>query len=64
MANNFTLEFDGQYQIVTNGNSLLKAAEPSIGLPLYIGDSNIQAVKLGDVNISKMYIGDTLIYGT
>lgn len=30
----------------------------------YIGDSNIQAVKLGDVDISKMYIGDTLIYGT
>lgn len=46
-----------------NGNSLLEAAEPSTGLPLYIGDSNIQAVKLGDVNISKMYIGDTLIYG-
>lgn len=47
-----------------NGNSLLEAAEPSTGLPLYIGDSNIQAVKLGDANISKMYIGDTLIYGT
>ena len=49
-----------------NGNSLLKSSEPSqpsTGLPLYIGDSNIQAVKLGDVNISKMYIGDTLIYG-
>ena len=46
-----------------NGNSLLEAAEPSTGLPLYIGDSNIQAVKLGDINISKMYIGDTLIYG-
>lgn len=50
-----------------NGNSLLKStepSEPSTGLPLYIGDSNIQAIKLGDVNISKMYIGDTLIYGT
>ena len=47
-----------------NGNSLLEATEPSTGLPLYIGDSNIQAVKLGDVDISKMYIGDTLIYGT
>ena len=46
-----------------NGNSLLEATEPSTGLPLYIGDSNIQAVKLGNVNISKMYIGDTLIYG-
>ena len=46
-----------------NGNSLLEAVEPSTGLPLYIGDSNIQAVKLGDVNISKMYIGNTLIYG-
>lgn len=47
-----------------NGNSLLESSEPSTGLPLYIGDSNIQVVKLGDVNISKMYIGDTLIYGT
>lgn len=50
-----------------NGNSLLESStpsEPSTGLPLYIGDSNIQAVKLGNVNISKMYIGDTLIYGT
>ena len=47
----------------TDGNSLLGDAEPSTGLPLYIGDSNIQAVKLGDVDISKMYIGDTLIYG-
>lgn len=47
-----------------NGNSLLKSSEPSTGLPLYIGDSNIQAVKLGNVDISKMYIGDTLIYGT
>lgn len=47
-----------------DGNSLLEATEPSTGLPLYIGDSNIQAVKLGDVDISKMYIGDTLIYGT
>lgn len=46
------------------GNSLLEAEEPSTGLPLYIGDSNIQAVKLGDVDISKMYIGDTLIYGS
>lgn len=49
-----------------NGNSLLKSSEPSkpsTGLPLYIGDSNIQVVKLGDVDISKMYIGDTLIYG-
>ena len=46
-----------------NGNSLLESSEPSTGLPLYIGDSNIQAVKLGDVDISKMYIGDTLIYG-
>lgn len=49
-----------------NGNSLLESAEPSkpsTGLPLYIGDSNIQAVKLGDVDIYKMYIGDTLIYG-
>lgn len=47
-----------------DGNSLLEATEPSTGLPLYIGDSNIQAVKLGDVDISKMYIGNTLIYGT
>lgn len=47
-----------------NGNSLLESSEPSTGLPLYIGDSNIQAVKLGDVDISKMYIGNTLIYGT
>lgn len=47
-----------------NGNSLLEATEPSTGLPLYIGDSNIQAVKLGNVDISKMYIGNTLIYGT
>ena len=46
-----------------NGNSLLESSESSTGLPLYIGASNIQAVKLGDVNISKMYIGDTLIYG-
>lgn len=48
----------------TDGNYLVKPSEPSTGLPLYIGDSNIQAVKLGDVDISKMYIGDTLIYGT
>ena len=47
-----------------NGNSLLESSEPSTGLPLYIGDSNIQAVKLGNVDISKMYIGNTLIYGT
>lgn len=51
----------------TDGNYLVKPSEPSTeasaGLPLYIGDSNIQAIKLGDVNISKMYIGDTLIYG-
>ena len=47
-----------------DGNSLLEAAESSTGLPLYIGDSNIQAAKLGDIDISKMYIGDTLIYGT
>ena len=46
-----------------DGNSLLEAIEPSTGLPLYIGDSNIQAVKLGDTGISKMYIGNTLIYG-
>lgn len=46
-----------------NGNSLLESSEPSTGLPLYIGDSNIQAIKLGDINISKIYIGDTLIYG-
>lgn len=47
----------------TDGNYLVKPSELSTGLPLYIGDSNIQAVKLGDVNISKMYIGGTLIYG-
>lgn len=47
-----------------NGNSLLEAVEPSTGLPLYIGNSNIQAIKLGNVDISKMYIGNTLIYGT
>lgn len=47
-----------------DGNSLLESTEPSTGLPLYIGDSNIQAVKLGNVDISKMYIGDTLIYST
>ena len=47
----------------SNGNSLLESSEPSTGLPLYIGDSNIQVVKLGNVDISKMYIGDTLIYG-
>lgn len=58
MANNFEIA-------LTNGQSIISGdAEPSTGLPLYIGDSNIQAVKLGDVNISKMYIGDTLIYGT
>ena len=46
-----------------NGNSLLESSEASTGLPLYIGNSNVQSVKLGDVDISKMYIGDTLIYG-
>ena len=65
MANNFRIETTGStFGVVdADGNSLLESSEPSTGLPLYIGDSNIQAVKLGDVDISKMYIGDTLIYG-
>ena len=68
-CNSYLLATDGEYKLEefdvldANGNSLLEATEPSTGLPLYIGDSNIQAVKLGNVNISKMYIGDTLIYG-
>lgn len=45
-----------------NGNSLLESSEPSTGLPLYIGNTNIQAVNLGSTNIPKMYIGSTLIY--
>lgn len=57
MANNFELGL-GINQSIVSGD-----AEPSTGLPLYIGDSNIQAVKLSDIDISKMYIGDTLIYG-
>jgi hypothetical protein len=45
-----------------NGNSLLEATEPSVGLPFYIGDSEIQAVRLGDTEVSKIYIGNSIIY--
>lgn len=68
-CNSYVLKTNGEYKLEefdlldANGNSLLESSEPSTGLPLYIGDSNIQAVKLGNVNISKMYIGETLIYG-
>ena len=71
-CNSYLLTTNGEYKLEefdvfdANGNSLLKSSEPSkpsTGLPLYIGDSNIQAVKLGNIDIFKMYIGDTLIYG-
>ena len=68
-CNSYLLATNGEYKLEefdvldANGNSLLESSEQSTGLPLYIGNSNVQSVKLGGTGISKMYIGNTLIYG-